>query len=179
MNLFIGCTSRENVSEDYINDSSKLLEELSKIDNVDLVFGSYHKGLMKVAYDAFKDNNKKITGVLTEYHKNLAEFEYNYDETIVVDTTTNRFYEIFNRSDVILILPGGLGTLAELFSAIEERRIENYKKIIIYNSNYFYTPIIEALYKMYQDGFTHEVPSNYMVIESDYKKIVEIIKEMN
>ena len=179
MELFIGCTSRENISEKYINDSSKLIKELAKIDGVNLVFGAYHKGLMKIVHDSFKENSKKITGVLTEYHKKIAEFEYNYDETVIVDTTTNRFYEVFNRSDVILILPGGLGTLAELFSAIEERRIENYKKIIIYNVNYFYTPIIEALYKMYQEGFTHEVPSDYMVIESDYKKIIEMIEEMN
>ena len=78
----------------------------------------------------------------------------------------------------ILILPGGLGTLTELFNAIEENRTNNHnKKIIIYNKNYFYTPIIQGLYKMYENKYIDEPLTNYFVIESDEDKIIELIKK--
>lgn len=161
----------------YLEDGATLICEIAKIKGVDLVFGAHHKGLMKLSYDEFKKNNKKVVGVITDYHKKIIDSSDFYDKEIVVNTTTERFEKIYENSDVLLFLPGGLGTYAEIFSAIEERRIESGKKIIIYNNNYFYTPMIKELYKLYKDGFIDEVPADYMIIESDSNKIIEIIKE--
>ena len=177
LNLFIGSSSKDNVDFGYLKDGAALIGELAKIEGVDLVFGAHHKGLMKLSYDEFKRNNKKIIGVITNYHKEMVDSSIFYDKEIIVNTTTERFEKIYENSDVLLFLPGGLGTYAEIFSAIEERRIDNGKKIIIYNSNYFYTPMIKELYKLYKEGFIDEVPADYMIIESDSNKIIEIIKK--
>ena len=76
-------------------------------------------------------------------------------------------------------MPGGVGTYSELFIAIEENKNSiQPKKIILYNYDYFYTPIIKELYHLYQVGFIEDVPASYMVIESDSRKIIELIKEM-
>ena len=177
MNLFVGCSSKDNIPTEYIESSFKLLEDISKIDNVNLVFGAFHSGLMKIAYDMFVANNKKIIGIKKEDND---EGSYSYDKTIITDTATSRFNEIYKHSDVLLFLPGGVGSLAELFSAIEEVKYDEKKKtIILYNDNYFYTPIIKKLYELYKDGFIEGVPSDYMIIESDYNEIIKLIKEMN
>ena len=176
MNLFVGCSSKDNIPTEYLESSFKLLEGISRIDNVNLVFGAKHSGLMKITYDSFVANNKKIIGI---GNKN-EEISYKYDKTIITDNSTLRFNEIYKNSDVLLFLPGGVGSLSELFSAIEEGiKEENKKTIIVYNANYFYTPIIKQLYEMYKVGFVSGVPSDYMIIESDYKEIIKIIKEMN
>ena len=175
MNLFIGCSSKTDIDKKYIDDCYDLIKMIAKVPNVDLVYGAYNRGLMGLCYSEFKKNNKKILGVITKYHDN--EDEDVGDEKIVVDTTTERFDKIFSNSDKVLILPGGLGTYAEFFSAIEEMRIGNKKKIILYNCNYFYTPIIKELYHLYEEGFIDMVPSDYMTIESDKNKIIELIEE--
>lgn len=131
---------------------------------------------MKVSYDEFAKNQKNIIGVTTDFDKENSQQE-KYTKEIVVKNTTQRFEKIFSNSDVLLFLPGGLGTLAELFSSIEERQINNAKKIILYNYNFFFTPIIEELYKLYKEGFIDVPPSSYMIIESDKEKIIEILKE--
>ena len=78
-----------------------------------------------------------------------------------------------------MFLPGGIGTYSELFSAIEENKNNPHpKKIILYNYDYFYTPIIKELYHLYQEGFIDEVPASYMIIESREDKIIELIEEM-
>ena len=142
MNIFVGCSDKKDLLDQY-NSSYKLIDELSKIDNVNLVFR-----------DELKDLIKDI---------NIEPVSYINKESIIYD-----------KSDVILILPGGLGIMADLFSAIT-----NNKKVILYNIDYFFTPIIQYLYKLYNCNFIDVVPSDYMLIENDYKKIVNMIREMN
>ena len=142
MNIFVGCSDKKDLLDQY-NSSYKLIDELSIIDNVNLVFR-----------DELKDLIKDI---------NIEPVSYINKESVIYD-----------KSDVILILPGGLGIMADLFSAIT-----NNKKVILYNIDYFFTPIIQYLYKLYNCNFIDVVPSDYMVIENDYKKIVNMIREMN
>ena len=176
MKLFIGCSSKTDIDKKYIDDCYDLIKMIAKVPNVDLVYGAYNRGLMGLCFSEFRKNNKKILGVITKYHD--KEDEDVGDEKIVVESTTERFDKIFSNSDMVLILPGGLGTYAEVFSAIEEMRIGNGKKIILYNCNYFYTPLIKELYHLYEEGFIDMVPSEYMIIESDKNKIIEMIKEI-
>ena len=178
MKLFIGCSASLKIDDKYISDCSELIKMIAKIPDVNLVYGAYNRGLMGLCYSEFKKNNKKVTGIITKYHDDRDGEEVVGDEKIVVDTTTERCNQIFSNSDKVLILPGGLGTYAEIFSAIEEMRIGNNKKIILYNCNYFYTPIIKELYHLYEEGFIDMVPSEYMIIESDKNKIIEMIKEI-
>lgn len=177
MRLFIGCSSKDEMEEVYLKNGTELIEKIVELPDIELVYGAYNHGLMGVAYDNFIKAGKNVVGVMTEFHKKSGDSSVKYDLEIVTKTTTERFEKIHEVSDILLFLPGGLGTYAEIFSAIEEMRINNGKKIILYNDNYFYTPIIRELYKLHENGFIDEVPADYMVIESDIDKIVELIKE--
>ncbi len=175
MNLFIGSTSKEDISKELFDDASGLISDIAAIPKINLVFGAYNKGLMRVSYDEFYKNKKDIIGVVCEEDNTC--FDQDYTRRIVTKSPTRRFQNIYENSDVLLFLPGGLGTLAELFSSIEERRINNTKKIIVYNCNYFFTPIVEELYNLYESGFIDEPPGSYIIIESDKEKIIDILKE--
>ncbi len=178
MNLFIGCTAKTDIDEVYLSECGDLIKMIASIDNVDLVYGAFNKGLMKMCYSEFKKNNKNITGVITKYDDELDGDEDVGDDKIVVSSTIERFDKIYTKSDAVLILPGGLGTMAELCSAIDEVRCGSKKKIILYNCNFFYTSLIKELYHLYEIGFVDLKPYEYMMIESDKNRIVEIIKEI-
>lgn len=177
MRLFIGCSSRTNINSIYQDECSDLIKMIAEIDNIDLVYGAYNRGLMGLCYSEFKKNSKKVIGIITKYHDDCDGDEVVGDEKIVVDTTTQRFNEIFSNSDKVLILPGGLGTYAEIFSAIEEMRIGNGKKIILYNCNNFYTNLVNELNRLYDEGFVDMRPSEYIIVETDKNKIIDMIKE--
>ena len=98
MNLFIGCTAKTNIDKVYIDECSDLIKMIARIDNVDLVYGAYNRGLMGLCYSEFKNNNKKVTGIITKYHDDRDGEEVVGDEKIVVDTTTERFNQIFSNS---------------------------------------------------------------------------------
>ena len=63
MNLFIGCSSSK-IDDKYSILSKELIDDISKIENIDLVFGASNSGLMGDVYNSFLNNNKKITGVI-------------------------------------------------------------------------------------------------------------------
>lgn len=177
MNLFIGCTSKENIKNIYLQDSKILIQKLASMEKIDLVYGTWNEGLLKFLYQEFLKYHKKITGVLTQYHKKMLGDFLLSDVEVITETTTERFAEIYDHSDMLLFLPGGLGTYAEIFSAIEEHRIGRRKKIILYNLNGFYDFLLQEFKRLQENNFIAEDIFDYIVVENDIHKIIQMIKE--
>ena len=128
MNVFIGCGS-EIVDDKFYKNSLSLVAKLAAIEDINLVFGAYHNGLMGSCYDIFKNHNKKVCGVTLKIYKDRLD-DLDLDETIIVETSMDRMREIYQKSDVLLFLPGGLGTYTEILSSIEESRTKEDNKLI-------------------------------------------------
>ena len=133
MDVFIGCSSSEYISNKYIEDCKFFLEKLFSISN-DLIFGVCDKGLMGLSHDIAFKNGRFIKGICPLIY--MDQFNLvNCDYEKVTATVAERTLDVIDESDVILFLPGGVGTIYELFSAIEwKRSFEFDKPIIIYNS---------------------------------------------
>jgi predicted Rossmann-fold nucleotide-binding protein len=177
MNIFVGTSSQTKIAAKYFKIVEDLTSSLARIPNLNLVFGADKDGLMGVVYENFKKNKKEITGVtIPKYQEQFKDLECNKE--IVAPTTMERFKEIYEHSDILLYLPGGIGTYTELLNALEEKRTTNDKKlIIIYNEDFFFTPFITEMYDLYQTKFNPENLSNYCLIESSKDKVIETIKE--
>jgi len=77
-------------------------------------------------------------------------------------------------SDCVIITPGGMSSLSDLFEAIIE-----HKDLYLYNENQYYNQILEQLYKMYKSGYEKNAPFEYMKIESDFQNIVDDLNKKN
>ena len=176
MNIFIGCAS-EDIDDSFNKNSLSLINEIAKIKDVNLVFVAYHNGLMGKCYEIFKDNNKKVTGITLNLYKDQLD-DLELDEAVLVETSMDRMREIYNKSDIMLFLPGGIGTYTELFSSIEEHRTkEDNKLLILYNDDFFYTPIIKELYWLYEKKFVKKSIGEYVNIESRMEDIIKLIEK--
>ena len=80
--------------------------------------------------------------------------------------------ENVENSDQVLILPGGLGTFADLFLAIRLK-----KDVIVYNKDMFYTSMIKNLYEAHEKDYIEGAPSTYIHIESEIKEILKKLEE--
>ena len=176
MRIFIGCGS-EIVDDKFYKNSLSLITSLASSDNSSLVFGAYHHGLMGSCYDIFKNHNRKVVGITLKcYSKQLDDLDL--DEAIIVDTSMDRMREIYEKSDVMIFLPGGIGTYAEILSSIEESRTkEDNKLIILYNDNFFYTPLIKEMYSLYENKFVKRSIGEYCRIESVEEEIIKLVKK--
>lgn len=78
-----------------------------------------------------------------------------------------------NSCDVVLILPGGLGCMYDLFLGIKLG-----KKVILYNKDLIYKSLIKNLFELYEEGIISDIPASYISIESDLNNIIKILEEM-
>ena len=71
MNIFIGCSSHEEIDDKYKSITKEIVKELAKIPNLNLVLGTANdnSGLMKCCYDEFKKNKKEVTGISLSIYK--------------------------------------------------------------------------------------------------------------
>ena len=96
---------------------------------------------------------------------------------VLVSDTLLRFRKLYFRSDLIVILPGGIGTLAEFASSVEEYRASlGNKKIILVNYDNFYDNLLDWLSSGQRKGFVEKDLKNcYSVVNT----LDEFEKELN
>ena len=181
MKLFIGCSSSNDIPTEYFNDCKVLLEELMKEN--DLVFGACNSGLMGLAYNTTLKANENITGICPEAYKD--DFKtLKCDTEITTKSVSERTDTVISSSDALIFLPGGIGTIYELFTAIESKWCHEFNKpIVIYNSNGYFDKLLEFMDKVYSEKFSgFKDKRNYLVTDSissilyyinNYKKIKE------
>ena len=175
MRIFVGASSIEEIDNKYVEDCTKLLEEILK-DN-DLVFGAYSKGLMGVSYNIAKKNNRKVVGICPEVYKSsLDDLECDYEEitTSMLDSTL----KLYKNSDAMIFLPGGFGSIYEFFTA-------NYSKIckeidipiILYNSCGYYDKLLSFIDEIYKNKFVRETEKGNFFVANTIEEVKKILEQ--
>ena len=137
MKIFIGCSSSNEISDEYKVVTKYLVDNLST-DN-DLVFGCADRGLMGICYRSFLESNRHITGICYEMYKDDLD-GLKIDDLYMVKTLDESTKTLEDKSDIILFLPGSFGTLSELMYIVEGKRTNIHNKdIIIFLFNLIYT----------------------------------------
>jgi uncharacterized protein (TIGR00730 family) len=135
---------------------AKELGKLMAAGNIVLVYGGGNKGLMGAVANAMMDNGGKVIGVIP---KVLVEWEAQHEgitELRVVNDMHTRKKIIYELCDAAVILPGGNGTLDELFEMLTWNNLNIHnKKIVLLNSAGFYDHLIAHIDKMDEQGFLY------------------------
>jgi len=111
-----------------------------------LVYGGNYVGCMAALADGARERGGKVIGVTPRLFvdENLADTLC--DELIVTDSMRERKHLLEQRGDAFITLPGGMGTLEELFEIIVGRQLGYHKKpVVLLNINDFYTPLLELI----------------------------------
>ena len=129
MKIFVGCSASEDIPSKYRLDCNMLLDELFRNNN-DLVFGACNSGIMSDAYMSALGHNRKIVGICPEaYVDDFKDLKCTTE--ITTKTVNDRTDGLIRESDVLLFLPGGFGSVYELFTAIESKRCHEPNREII------------------------------------------------
>lgn len=156
MKVFLACSASNSLAKEYYELACNVSEIFAKRGHK-LVFGGFDKGMMEKCYMTFKYNESRVKAVAT-----VADSEYiedlELDAKEIVPKTFDRTKRLYEIADVIVILPGGIGTIAEFFSMLDYCRCSNYDKkpIILFNYHDYYTPIINMLKGMYESNFCNK-----------------------
>jgi uncharacterized protein (TIGR00730 family) len=144
---------------------TRLLGSLLAEHNITVIYGGGNKGLMGAVANATLEANGKVIGIIP---KMLSEREHQHQgltEITVVETMHIRKQMLYEKSDAAIILPGGYGTLDEVFEMLTWNQLSIHdKKIFFLNSGGFYDHLIAHIYAMDKENFLYSHPDSQMTV---------------
>lgn len=121
-----------------------------------LIYGGGSFGLMGVVSQAAKDAGGRVVGVIPHKLLELEKANDGCDELLIVDDMRQRKALLESRCDAFVTLPGGIGTLEELFEMLVGRYLGFHDKpIVLVNVNQFFDPLVELLRHGIEQNFIH------------------------
>jgi len=152
--VFCGSKNGNNI---LFNEHAISLGKLLAEKGITLVYGGGRVGLMGAVADAVMSNNGKVIGVIPELLLSWEQQHLGITELKVVSDMHVRKKMMYELSDAVIILPGGHGTLDELFEFVTWNTLKIHeKKIILLNSAGYYNHLIAHVEAMQSHGFLHE-----------------------
>jgi uncharacterized protein (TIGR00730 family) len=147
---------------------AKELGALLVQNNIQLVYGGGNKGLMGIVANEVINGGGKVTGVMPQL---LIDKEAAHDNLTAMHITEDmheRKKLLFSLAEAAIILPGGAGTMDELFEMVTWNNLTIHdKKIILLNTAGFYNHLISQLIEMHNQGFLY-TPWQEMFKVCDY-----------
>ncbi|OGK44154.1 Rossman fold protein, TIGR00730 family [Candidatus Roizmanbacteria bacterium RIFCSPLOWO2_01_FULL_37_16] len=144
------CSANE-VDKKYVNATVKLAKLIVE-NGYDLVWGGTNKGLMKVIADEVQHKGGKVIGITVEFLKQGRRM--NADEMIITKDISDRKSLFFNRSNAIILLVGGIGSLDEVSELLELKKHNFHNHpVVVLNTDNFYAGLKAQLQRMEKDGF--------------------------
>jgi len=177
MKITVCSSSIEEIDNKYKESAKELLEYLASIDNAELIWGSGETSLMGMSYNIFKEHNRKIHGYTTKRYVDMIK-NLSYADIKIVDTTFDLKKNIFYDADVIIYLYGGIGSISELYSHLEEYR-SNYngnKLLIMYDTEGYSEHILEPLKYSIKEKFTKDSIFDYIKVVHSLEDLKTILK---
>lgn len=171
MKIAIFCSANNAIAPLYF----QLTEELGRwaaTNGHSIVFGGCNLGLMECVAKAAHEAGGQTIGVVPTIVEETGRASENMDVEIRCDNLSDRKDLIAARSDVFVALPGGIGTLDEIFTVAASATIGYHRKtIILYNMNGFWDSLIALLDDMQQRGM---VRGNWR----DYIKVADSLEQL-
>lgn len=175
MKIGIFCSANENIEPEYFALTTELGKWMAE-EGHSVVYGGCDMGLMKTIGHAVHDNGGMAIGVVPRIIEKNGKRASCLDVEIPVDNLSDRKDIILAQSDVIIALPGGVGTLDEIFTVAASKSIGYHnKKVILYNMNGFWSKTIEMLDDMTARGMIRGDYHEMIDVADNLQQIVEFI----
>ncbi|MEG1562639.1 MAG: TIGR00730 family Rossman fold protein [Bacteroides sp.] len=175
MKIGIFCSASENIDQMYFDSATRIGQWLGK-NGCTLIYGGASLGLMECVARAVKANGGRVVGVVPEKLEENGKVSLLPDEVIRTHDLSDRKDILVRESQVLLALPGGVGTLDEVFHTIAAASIGyHHKRVVFYNESGFYDKLLAALDEMETKGFARKPMSAYYEVARSLEELKTII----
>jgi len=144
-NIAVFCAS-SNGSRSIYKAAAEELGRALATRNIGLIYGGSSRGLMKAIAEAALIADGKVIGVIPEVLVDLEVAHHGITELHITSTMHTRKALIGEKADAFIALPGGFGTLEELFEVLAWHTLKIHAKpILLLNINGFYDKLLNFL----------------------------------
>ncbi len=174
--IAIFCSASEDIAPVYFEKARELGTWMGQ-NKKTLVYGGANIGLMECTARAVKEHGGTVIGMVPLRLEERGRVSDLLDVTFRTDTLSDRKDLMLNEADVTVALPGGVGTLDEIFHVMAAATLDYHrKKVIFYNIDGFWNPILDFLNELEKRHFAHHPLRNYYAVADDLNELIELLK---
>ena len=175
--ICVFCGSSDTVHSDYLSAARTMGITLAER-GLRLIYGGGKTGLMGAVADGVLEAGGEVTGVIITSmntgslaHTGLTKMEVLPD----MHTRKARMYEL---SDGFIALPGGFGTMDELFETLTWGQIGNHQNPVgLLNVNNYYVPLLAAMDHAVKEGFVFKEHRDAVFVAGDQNQLLNAMSE--
>lgn len=173
------CGSSSGVKQEYAVGARELGLVLAK-KNIDLVYGGGHVGLMGIVADAAMSAGAKAIGIIPRCLADKEVAHQGLTELKIVQTMHERKAQMSDLSDGFIAMPGGFGTLEELFEVITWAQLGIHKKPFgLFNVAGYYDKLIEFMDYQVEQGFVPQRHREMIIVSDEAEQLVEMLESFH
>lgn len=169
------CGAQNAVPKEHLDMARELGADLAK-SGKQLVYGGGDCGLMGAVANGALSGNGKVIGV---FPRSLGRIEVEHQHLTkmhFVDTMHERKQIMYDNADTFLILPGGCGTLDEMFEVITWHQIGIHEKpVIIYNYKGYWDHLVTLLEHMVVMGFAKPETRRFYTVVNTKEELYSLL----
>ena len=175
MKICVFCSANQQIDPDFFS----MTEELGRWaaeNGHSIVYGGVNCGLMECVAKATREAGGRTIGVVPMIVEKSGRTSDYVDVEIPVDNLSDRKQLMMDQSDVFIALPGGLGTLDEIFTVVASATIGYHSKIVIlYNMKGFWDSLIQLLDDLKQKGMIRGDWQDYIKTADSIEDIIHLL----
>ena len=161
------CGASAGAQPEYVQMAEATAAELARR-GMRLVYGGGTVGLMGTVARSMKAHGGHVTGIIPRSLQSQEAASQTLDELLVVESMAGRKIMMFEHSDGFITLPGGFGTLDELFEAITFGQLGIHAKPVgLLNVNGFFDPLLAWINHAIDEGFVRTHHRGLVLIDTD------------
>ena len=170
------CASSNRSSDVYLEAAAHVGRILAR-NGITIVYGGSSLGSMGRLAEAALEAGGKVIGVLPRFMDDLEWGHRALTEMRLVDDMHERKRVMLELADAAIALPGGCGTLEELFEAITWKRLGLFfGPVVLVNVNHFFDPCIDLLHRCVDEGFMDEKHRAMWSVAGDPEGVMETLR---
>jgi hypothetical protein len=171
--IAVFCGSSTGSRPEYI----RLAEDLGSAmatRKIELIYGGGGIGLMGILADAVLSGKGSVTGYIPDFFNRKDVAHNGLKELIYVPSMHERKLRMANAADGFIALPGGFGTMDELFEIITWGQLDLHRKPVgLLNVAGYYDDLLRFIDKMYAEGFLREAHHGMLIRETSPKALLD------
>lgn len=174
--ICVYCGSRSGDDPAFAQEASALGTGLAQA-NLRLVYGAGDVGLMGIVARAAQTAGGTTFGVIPQHLVDWEVGKTDLSTYVVTETMHERKKVMFMNCDAVVVMPGGAGSLDELFEALTWRQLGLHEKpIYLLNANGYWSPLVDMLNHIVARGFADASLLNYITDVPDAASVLAAVR---
>jgi uncharacterized protein (TIGR00730 family) len=176
--LCVYCGSSNAVSPHYLVEAYAFGRAFGDA-GIELVYGGGRVGLMGRVADGALEAGGAVTGIIPRHLHEREVAHQGVRNLVVVETMHERKTLMAERADAFAVLPGGFGTLDEMFEILTWRILGLHDKpLVLVNQDDYWAPLLALMEQIYAQGFAAPGSRDHYAVVPSFVEVLGALKTM-